>query len=267
MIKLTIYLDVLLLINFCFDFLLLLVVDVILKRKIKIIRLFFASLIGMLSILLIFIKVDSFTLFCYKFLISLIMSIVAFGYKNIKYTFSNLSFLYMSSIILGGFLYFLKNQFNSSNNLFFVNNQFSANYILLIILSPIVLWIYIKQCKNLKTNYNNYYTCIITLMDDTKIKVSAFMDTGNRLVDPITSKKVVLINNSLIKNDSLLMRYIFVPYNVVGHHSLLKCIKIKNIYIKGFGKTNNVLLGLIEDKIDIDGIDAVLNYKLLEELK
>ena len=57
---------------------------------------------------------------------------------------------------------------------------------------------------------------------------------------------------------------ILVPYKTICEESLLKCIKIEKILIKGVGEKNKVLLGLIEDNIKIDGIDCILNNKLME---
>ena len=56
----------------------------------------------------------------------------------------------MTSIILGGFIYFLNNNFNSKYTL-------SINYLFIILLSPIILYLYLHQNKELKTNYQNYY--------------------------------------------------------------------------------------------------------------
>ena len=64
----------------------------------------------------------------------------------------------MSSIILGGFLYFFNIQFSYKNNgLVFYHDKLSINFIVLILLSPLITYTYIKQCKSLKNNYNYYY--------------------------------------------------------------------------------------------------------------
>ena len=60
------------------------------------------------------------------------MIIVAFGYKSIKYTISNIIYFYMTSIVLAGFLYLIKEN----------NSNFNLNYIMLLIIGPIILFIY-----------------------------------------------------------------------------------------------------------------------------
>ena len=79
-----IYVDLIILLNFFLDFLLLLSVGLILRRNTKIYRMIIASLIGGLSILSLFIKMSSFELFILKVFISVVMILVSFGFKNLK---------------------------------------------------------------------------------------------------------------------------------------------------------------------------------------
>ena len=55
----TIYIDVLFLINFIFDFMLLLTVNVALKRYSKIFRMVLASLLGSISLISLFVPMSS----------------------------------------------------------------------------------------------------------------------------------------------------------------------------------------------------------------
>ena len=92
-----IYLDIVLLINFGFDFLLLLSVSLILRRNIKLYKLMIGAFIGSISILTLFMKINSLELFVIKIIISILMCISTFNYKNLKYTIKNIIFLYISS--------------------------------------------------------------------------------------------------------------------------------------------------------------------------
>ena len=99
-----IYVDLIILLNFFLDFLLLLSVSLILKRNARFIRILFGALIGGLSILSLFFNFNSFTLFIFKVFISILMIFISFGFKDFKYTLNNFIYLYLLSIILGGFL-------------------------------------------------------------------------------------------------------------------------------------------------------------------
>lgn len=103
-----IYIDIVFLINFIFDLLLLLTVNIALKRYSKIFKLFLSALFGSCSLISLFIPLGNFGLFFLKVGIAITMNLIAFGYKNIRYTFYNIIYFFMCSIILGGFLYYLK---------------------------------------------------------------------------------------------------------------------------------------------------------------
>ena len=128
----TIYLDLVMILNFAIDFILLLTVSIILKRNVKLTRIMLGAFIGGLSILFLFFNINSFLLFIFKILISILMILTTFGYKTIKYTLVNILYLYMSSIILGGFLYLLNLEFSYKHiGMIFFNNIFSCNFIYL----------------------------------------------------------------------------------------------------------------------------------------
>lgn len=244
--------------NFCFDFVLLLSVSVLLRRNVSIYRIIGGAFVGGISILFLFLTVSSFSLFIYKVGISILMLLVSFGYKNIKYTFKNMLYLYSASIILGGFLYFLNVEFSYKQYGFiFINNGLSINAIFLIIFSPIIIYIYVKQGLWLKNNYNNYYKVNI-YYEHRKLFFNAFLDTGNDLAVPFTSKPVILIDKD-IKTDN----FFYIPYKSINGTGIIKCIKVKKIEIDGLIK-ENVIVGILNEKIKIDGVNCLLNKRLLE---
>lgn len=103
-----IYIDLLMTINFLFDFLLLLTINIALKRYSKVYKLILASLFGEVTLFSLFIPINSILFTILKIILGIIMVLIAFGYKNIKYTFYNIIYLYMVSIILGGFVLLFK---------------------------------------------------------------------------------------------------------------------------------------------------------------
>lgn len=261
-----IYIDVILFLNFAFDFLLLLSVSIILRRNVSINRIILGAFFGSLSILLLFMKINSLQLFFIKIFISIAMQLIAFGYKDIRYTLKNLGFLYINSIVLGGGLYFLNIQFSYKNEgIVFYHNGLSINFIVLLIASPVIIYIYIKQAISLKNNYSNYYKVDLYLKENMCVKLNAFLDTGNKLKDPYSNKPIILINKKDLIFDINEFEMVLVPYDTVNNHGLLKCIKPLKMDINGVGEKYNFLVGIMEDKIKIDGINCILNYKLLEE--
>lgn len=259
-----IYIDLILLLNFGFDLLLIYSTAIVLRRQTNLKRMILAAITGSLSTLSLFIKMNSLTLFMIKIIISILMVLICFNYKNIKYTLKNLFYLYTSSILLGGFLYVLNVQFSYKNSgLIFYYKGLSINFIVLIILSPLIIYTYIKQGLELKNNYSNYYNITIYLKEGEKIETVAFLDTGNKLIDPYKRRPIILVNKKILKTINL-ENYVLVPYNSLNNHSLLKCIIPEKIFIQGVGFKKNFLVGISNDEIGIDGIDCILNQKLIE---
>lgn len=255
-----VYIDLILVTNFLFDFIILISSSIILKRNTKIIRIVFGALFGSLTMLSLFIRFNTISLFFFKLFVSIIMIFITFGYKNYKYFLKNLYYLYMVSIILGGILYFVNIQFSYKNNgLLFVINGFSLNIVVGIILSIIILYKYIKNIKLLKTNYNKYYKINIYLKNGKVFTFNAFLDTGNKLVDPYKKWPIIIVNEDKIKTED---KILLVPYHTVNNEGLLKCIKPSKVYIEDIGYKNKVFIGL--SNINIDGVDCILNERLLE---
>lgn len=257
-----IYVDLLFLINIFFDFILLLTVSIILKRHIKIYRIILGSLVGGVSIFFLFLNINTIILFILKIFIAIFMILVTFKYKDIKYFIKNISYLYLVSIILGGALYLFNIEFSYKNNgLIFYNNGMSINIIILLIISPIILYLYIKEMKEYKNNYDKYYKIKITFNNNKTIELNAFLDTGNNLIDPYKKRPIVLVEYNIIKKYIINEKLLIVPFNTIKEKSLLECIKVKNIIINN-KEYKNILIGLIKEKIYIDGIECILNNNI-----
>ena len=236
----TVYIDLVCIINFIYDFLILLTVSFTLKRNRKIYYYILSSLLGVLSIFLL------------KILISVIMVIVAFGYKSIKYTISNIIYFYMTSIILAGFLYLIKG--NSSN--------FNLNYIVLLIIGPIILFIYYKSNKKLKNTYSDYYKIKI-VFDNIEYNLVSFYDNGNNLKDPISRKSIIIVGNNRLEKIYNIRSPVYVPVITVKGTHLMKCFKPSYIILND-KKIYNYLIGESSIKFS-DGVECLLNKSLKED--
>ncbi|MBR1417037.1 MAG: sigma-E processing peptidase SpoIIGA [Bacilli bacterium] len=246
-----IYIDLLIALNLIYDFLILKVVSIVLKRNTNNMRIFIASIIGEISILFLVLNFNYILLFICKIFLAILLNIITFNYKSIKYTIYNLSYFYMISIILGGFIYFLYLK--------------GINYIIIMLLIPIILFIYVILQEN-NIRYQHYYEVIITFVNNHKIKVTGYLDTGNTLRDPISLKPIIIVDKNILKGIGSIRSPILVPVNVLNNHFLLTCFKVKNISINSKIITN-VLIGISESKINIDGVGCLLNNYLRKEIE
>lgn len=184
------------------------------------------------------------------------MILICFGYKNIKYTFNNLMFLYINSIILGGFLYFLNISFSYKHDgLMFYFKGLSINFIVLLLFSPIIIYLYLKQIKKLKNNYNNYLNVDIYI-NNNKYNYIGFIDSGNDL--KYKNIPVILIDQRKIT--FAIKDFSLVPYQALNYIGVLKVIKPNKIQINQ--KDYNCYLGISETNIKIDGVDILLNKNM-----
>lgn len=255
-----IYLDLVFFVNFMFDLLLLLTVKVVLKRSVKWYKPIIGALIGALSLIALFLNMNSVTLFIFKVIISLLMILITFGYKTKTYFIKNILYLYFVSIIMGGFLYYLNIEFSYKNiGLIFFHNSYSINFIVLIILSPIILILYIKQNKELKIA-NNYHYQVDIYYKDKIYSYNSYLDTGNKLYDPYFHKPIILLYD---KNFPKIDKPIYVPYQTLEHTGILSCFKADKIILDKEKIINKPLIAISIEPFKIDGVEVLLHKDYL----
>ncbi len=239
------------LINFVFDFTLLNIVDLLLKRRSKLIRLILASLVGEISLITLFISFTNIYSAIFKILLSISMCITAFNYKNVKYTFYNTIYLYLCGIILGGFMTYIYNEFK-------INREYSIQYIIVLLLALIFLYLYYRGILIFKNNYRNRFKVNIDYGAN-HYEGLGFLDSGNKLVSPFSGNPIILVEKEYISLHRL--KIIPVPYNALNYHGILKCFKPDKLTIEG-QIYKNVLIGISEERFNIDGCSVLLNIKL-----
>lgn len=255
-----IYIDVLLIFNFVIDLLLLLSVAVTLKRKISIYRVVCGAFIGSFSILLLFFNFNNIELLILKFLVSIMMVIITFQFKSIKYFIKNISHLYLASMILGGGIYLWNNMVSlESNNFKFISNSYQLNFFGMLILSPILIAYYVRKIKTLKEHTQfRYYTSV--KYQDNEIRGIGFVDSGNCLT--FKRKPVVLVNEKMVNFE--ITDFELLPYQALNYVGIVKCFKVD--YVKYDSKViKNIYLGIMDNEIGFDGVDFLLHKEMMEE--
>ena len=99
----TIYIDVVLIENLLMNYIILYATGIILKIKMKHLRLFLASLIGAIYTIISYIsKVQIYSNFILKFLLSIVIIYVAFNPQKAKNMWKDLLIFYLTSFVFGG---------------------------------------------------------------------------------------------------------------------------------------------------------------------
>ena len=222
-----IYVDLVFFINLIMDFYIITGVKFLNKINVKLYRLVLGSIFGSLSTILLFFSLSTILLNILKIIISIFMILISFGKKKF---FNNLFYLYIISILLGGSI--------------------------LIVISPLIIYLYSKEFLKFKRKINTTYEVTIKFKNKELI-LNGFLDTGNKLVDPYFHRPIILVNKKYINLRG--KKIIYVPFSSLNNSSLLKCITCEYILVNG-NKISNVLIGISENL----EYDLILNERILD---
>lgn len=241
------YIDLFFIFNVIMDYIIIMSTNILLKRRTSYIRMILSSLIGGISSLVLFTSLNKIVI---EIVSIVIMVLISFGYKGIRYLINNILYMYVLSTLLGGIIYL----FNIK-----VSNSMFLTYLIIIVISIEIMILYIKENKKMRSIYNNYYKVDIYFKDRKKLSLIGFVDTGNNLYDPYKKRPVIIVHNKYIKED----KYILVPYHTINGNGLLKCIKPDIIFIDGIGYKGNVLIGFSDSFNFGDGVDVILHKDIM----
>lgn len=242
------YIDLFFIFNVIMDYIIIMSMSILLKRRTSYIRMILSSLIGGISSLVLFTSLNKIVI---EIISIVIMVLISFGYKGIRYLLKNILYMYILSTLLGGIIYL----FNIK-----VSNSMFLTYLIIIVISIEVMILYMKENKKMRSIYNNYYKVDIYFKDREKLSLIGFIDTGNNLYDPYKKRPVIIVPNKYIKED----KYILVPYHTINGNGLLKCIKPDIIFIDGIGYKGNVLIGFSDSFNFGDGVDVILHKDIMK---
>lgn len=242
------YIDLFFIFNVIMDYIIIMSTSILLKRRTSYIRMILSSLIGGISSLVLFTSLNKIVI---EIVSIVIMVLISFEYKDIRYLIKNILYMYILSTLLGGIIYL----FNIK-----VSNSMFLTYLIIIVISIEIMILYIKENKKMRSIYNNYYKVDIYFKDREKLSLIGFVDTGNNLYDPYKKRPVIIVSDKYIKED----KYILVPYHTISGNGLLKCIKPDIIFIDGIGYKGNVLIGFSDSFNFGDGVDVILHKDIMK---
>lgn len=246
-----VYVELIFILNFWIDFLLLLSEKIILKKITSIKRIIISSTVGSsLSFLLLHSGNLNF-LEIYKFFICLIMILISFKFNDLKTLIQDIIYFYLISIILAGFIYLVRE--------YFAFVSFISNFIVLVLLSPIILFSYVRVANKEKNIYSKLYNVKI-IYKKKSYDFTGFLDTGNKLYDQYKHRPIVLIYTKKIK-----LNYeegILVPFETVSGQNIIKCFLPDKLLINGC-EIKDVLIGLNEKEFNIERVNAILHSDVI----
>ena len=248
----TLYVDIIFLENIFMNSIILLATGVILKAPIRILRNLIASTIGSIYAIIIYVSnIEIYSNFFLKLVLSFAIIYVAFKPVNIKSFLKYVVIFYLTSFTFGGVAFALL-YFVSPQDILLQDGVLIGTYPMKIILAGGILGFIIITIsfKNIKGRLNKKdMFCNITLnSSNKKTKITAIIDTGNFLRDPITKIPVIVVEKD--KLNELLPEIIL--------DNVTNIINGKNVAIygsQGQQRSSIISLKLAEAEVIYDEIE------------
>ena len=269
-IKITIYIDIIILENIIMNYIILYATGLIAKSKISYLRIFLSSLLGAIYAISQYIsKLNIYSNSIIRLILSILMIYIAFNPQNIKTMFKELIIFYLTTFTFGGvatyLIYVLKPQ-----DIIIKNGMYVGTYALKVIfigaiLGTIILVIAFRITKNKISKKDMFCKIKIKLNGKEKI-LNAIVDTGNMLKEPLTGNPVVVIEKTslydlmpkeILNNTESILGGDFekIPDDITKEY----ISRLKIIPFSSLGKQNGMIVGIKPEKI------TVINEEVEEE--
>jgi len=294
-----IYIELIWLLNFLIDWMILLLTQSITRFQTKGIRIilasFFGSLIVPINILFPSLPSDIWSI---KLFHSILMVWLAFGFKNLAVYLKMLATFYFMTFAIGGGLFAVHYLSSSSN---YINSQQTIQneqiHIIFVLVAFPIVYLFTKhrmdKHKLLQHQQSFYYQVTIDWKKQ-KIATTGYMDSGNHLIDPLTQTPVIIVGEALLQHwleqesiDKLKQEYDqitdgittqlsydgfrLLPYQgVSGEYMLMLVFKPNSIHIHLNERTikyKKVLIGIQFGNLVADGsYHCLLHPNLLKQI-
>jgi stage II sporulation protein GA (sporulation sigma-E factor processing peptidase) len=211
-----------------------------------------------------------------KLIFSILIVVIAFGFMRLRPMLRTIGYFYAVSFALGGAvygsIYFFKTNpkavYTFSGVLGVIGNHLIYGIIIALIL-VVILAKWGSAFFRKKFVQNFFKVPLILIFDKERLKVSALIDTGNQLRDPITQIPVIVVEFQAIKE--LLPQEIKEIFLANSDPDLLQFMgsitksrwstRFRAIPYASLGKHNGMLIGFRPDEIIIAQGDSMIRTR------
>ncbi|WP_058307900.1 sigma-E processing peptidase SpoIIGA [Gracilibacillus massiliensis] len=200
-----IYVEVIWLLNFMIDWMILLLTQSVTTRLSKwyklILASFFGSLVVPITFLLPAFPMDSWLI---KITHSFIIIWIAFGFQNVAIYLKVLCTFYFMTFSIGGGLFAIHFLFISEQN-FLLTNSLEVTHIhgiFVIIFFPII-FLFTKHRMDkhkMQQFHQEFHYKVVIFWENKEVETTGYLDSGNHLVDPFTQTPVIIVDETILKN-------------------------------------------------------------------
>ncbi len=235
----TVYADILMLVNFIVDYFLISLTGKFLHTKIKLARLISAAAFGAVFSLYILVPQTSFVLqVIVQIFMCAVLCLVAFGFKGIKQFIRCIAVLFCVNFAYSGAMIAVWIIFKPRGMV--INNSvvyFDISQLFLIVFSVVGYFVAVFARKVLKRPFLQNTYCEATLLcGDKKITLSGIADTGNSLKDVFGISQILITDNDTVdmllgEQNQDLTRFRKIPCGTITGESLLDGYRIDRAMI------------------------------------
>ncbi|AQS58297.1 sigma-E processing peptidase SpoIIGA [Desulforamulus ferrireducens] len=197
-----------------------------------------------------------------KILAALLMVLITFGYGNLKSFVRRLGYLFLSSFCLGGIalgLHYLGQSTALANPLLGDFNKWAVLSGTIGIALILGHW-GVRKWHKLATQMTTRVPLTITLWGK-KVSLSALVDTGNQLIDPLSQHPVIIIEYQAIKD--VLPPELCSILSAGNEDNILSLAntpfanRVRLIPFHSLGRDRGMLLGIRPDEVEIQVRDKI----------
>ena len=288
----SIYLDVLLIINIYVNYFLIKATAKLTHTKLHTSKCVISALVGSIfSLVILLPPLNFFVSFIIKLLAATIVVAIAFGISDKKRFAKMTLFFFSINFIFAGVMLsvyiLIEPPFMQFNNSYFYID-FS---LITLVISTIIAYVLVSIIRFLldkKAVFNEKYKVIFTTNGNT-ISLDAIADTGNTLIDVFSGRPVIICNinqldkvlpreykyifsssnieeiQSYILNHKLLKGLKLIPFSTINSNGVIPIFSADSVYIQGENtkkiKNVNALIGICSDQGN--SYDAIFNPNLI----
>ncbi len=197
--QIEVYVDVIFLINFILDFVLLVTVKKVLRYVCPLLRVMLGAAVGAAGACLFAVipEINHILRFLLAYLLlSYFMILTTFGRKKLKEQLRAVVLLYISTYFLGGLLNSL--YYYTDFGIYLMRSTNSIWFFIAFLTGIAGMYVFIRFLKRLRVKVSELYQTDLMLNGKT-VKAVGFLDTGNCLRDPYFGKPVIITDYTVIE--------------------------------------------------------------------
>lgn len=269
-----IYIDVLIILNIYITYFILRCCSRFFHEEYKLSRLILGSLFGGISSLSVLLGGNLFIVIAVRLLLVGVTVFIAFGFKNVISFIERAVFCFaVSMLICGG-----AEAIGESLDTGFISSVGGYPYmnisVIVLLISTIIIYCLICLLRRLIDKGNaEKSVCLIIENRGSSVKLNAFPDSGNNLVDFLTGMPVIICSSDKVKEilpdniflDTSLTGIRLIPWHSVSGGGIIRAFKPRRITAVYNREEKNLtaLIGITEKESFKEETDAIINPKLL----